>query len=121
MTADRMTTYFRIGIEFSASQEQELRAFAEPRGWEVVRLVSDKGFAPARTESIRIALRQIKEGRRETRSGRPVGRPRRLTPKRVQRILDLRERGVKWSKVAQLVGLPVGTCRRAPMLAAYVN
>lgn len=68
----------------------------------------------SRAERIKTALRDIKEGRRETRSGRPVGRPRRLTPKKVRRILELRERKCTWSKVAQLVGLPIRTCRRAP-------
>jgi DNA invertase Pin-like site-specific DNA recombinase len=69
-----------------------------------------------RADRVQVAMNDLKAGRRSTRSGRPVGRPRRLTYKRAQRVQELRERGLPWWKVAQLVGLPVGTCRRAPVL-----
>ena len=66
-----------------------------------------------RSDRVRVAMQELKTGRRRTRSGRAVGRPRRLTLKRAQRVQELREQGLPWWKVAQLVGLPVGTCRRA--------
>ena len=44
--------------------------------------------------------------------GRQIGRPRRLTPELEARIRELRGRGLKWSVVAQYVGLPAGTCRK---------
>jgi DNA invertase Pin-like site-specific DNA recombinase len=69
-----------------------------------------------RADRVRVAMKELKEGRRGTRSGRPVGRPRRLTYKRAQRVQELREQGLPWWKVAQLAGLPVGTCRRAAVL-----
>jgi putative DNA-invertase from lambdoid prophage Rac len=47
-----------------------------------------------------------------TRSGRPVGRPRRLTPEVIQRIREERAKGLAWSVVAQHVGIPAGTCRK---------
>jgi len=70
-----------------------------------------------RAERVRVAMREIKEGFRATRSGLPVGRPRRLTPELVRRILDLRQEGLMWGKVAQFVCLPVGTCRKALQIA----
>lgn len=56
----------------------------------------------------------IREGKVSTRSGRPIGRPRRATPEVVARIHTLRAAGMKWSTVAQHVGLPAGTCRKFP-------
>jgi len=66
-----------------------------------------------RSERVRLAMREIKEGRRRTRSGRPPGRPRRLTPEKVRAILVYRAEGHPWAVVAQKVGLPSGTCRYA--------
>jgi DNA invertase Pin-like site-specific DNA recombinase len=65
-----------------------------------------------RSERVRVAMREIQEGRRVTRSGRPPGRPVRVTPEKVRLILGLRRRGASWRIVAQHVGLPVGTCRK---------
>ena len=62
-------------------------------------------------ERVRVAMREIREGRRKTRSGRPPGRPRRLTEEKVGEVLRLRESGLPWASVAQRVGLPSGTCR----------
>ena len=45
-------------------------------------------------------------------SGKAVGRPCRPTLKRAQRVQEFRGQDLPWWKVAQLVGLPVGTCRR---------
>jgi DNA invertase Pin-like site-specific DNA recombinase len=63
-----------------------------------------------RSERVRLAMAELKAGRRRTRSGRPVGRPRRVTPEKHAEILRLRALGLKWSVVAQRVGLPRGTC-----------
>ncbi|MGI0054639.1 MAG: recombinase family protein [Thermoplasmata archaeon] len=65
-----------------------------------------------RSERVRVAMREIKEGRRRTRSGRPPGRPRRLTPELTAKVLELRARGLPWNVVAQHAGLPAGTCRK---------
>jgi DNA invertase Pin-like site-specific DNA recombinase len=66
-----------------------------------------------RSERTRLAMRELKEGRRQTRSGRPVGRPRRVTPEAVGRAEVLRRQGFSWSAIAQRVGLPSGTLRAA--------
>ena len=66
-----------------------------------------------RAERVRVAMRELKEGYRTTRSGRPVGRPRRLTVDKARKILELRTSGECWAVVAQLVALPIATCRRA--------
>ncbi|MCI4327207.1 MAG: recombinase family protein [Thermoplasmata archaeon] len=63
-----------------------------------------------KSERVRVAMREIREGRRPTRSGRPPGRPRRVTPEKAGKILELRRLGLKWREVAGRVGLPAGTC-----------
>ncbi len=64
-------------------------------------------------ERTQVAMDAIRSGARKTRSGRPVGRPRRVTPEIVSRITELRAAGFKWAEVAQRVGLPAETCRRS--------
>ena len=66
--------------------------------------------ARRRSERTRVAMREIKEGRRRTRSGRPPGRQPRVTEAKRRSILKFREQGLTWPKVAKLVGLPGGTC-----------
>lgn len=75
-----------------------------------------------RSERVRVAMREIKEGRRATRSGRPPGRPVRVTPEKATAILRWHAQGLSWRAVAQKVGLPRGTCanvasraRRGPL------
>jgi len=63
-----------------------------------------------KSDRVRVAMREIKAGRRPTRSGRPPGRPRRVTPEKAARILELRALKLKWREVAGRVGLPAGTC-----------
>lgn len=63
-----------------------------------------------KSERVRVAMREIREGRRGTRSGRPPGRPRRVTPEKAAKIIELRSTGLKWREVAPRVGLPAGTC-----------
>jgi DNA invertase Pin-like site-specific DNA recombinase len=69
--------------------------------------------ARRRSDRTRVAMREIREGRRATRSGRPVGRPRRVTPGITEKALKLHEEGYTWKEVAQRVGLPRGTARNA--------
>jgi DNA invertase Pin-like site-specific DNA recombinase len=63
-----------------------------------------------RSERTRVAMREIKAGRRKTKSGKPPGRPRRVTPEKEAKIVKLRKQGLKWREVAPRVGLPAGTC-----------
>lgn len=59
------------------------------------------------------AMDAFKAGTRKTRSGRPVGRPRRLTPALIERIRELRyAQHLPWSVVAQHAGIPAGTARK---------
>ena len=66
--------------------------------------------ARRRSERTRVAMQEIKSGRRRTRSGRPPGRQPRVTENKRRAILGLREQGLRWSDVAARVGLPAGTC-----------
>lgn len=66
-----------------------------------------------RSERVRVAMRDIKEGRRRTRSGRPPGRPRRVTEELSAKAEALRSEGLSWAAIAQRVALPKETCRRA--------
>ena len=63
-----------------------------------------------RSERVRVAMQEIKQGRRRTRSGKPPGRPVRATPEKVAAILRWKASGLSWKEVAQRVGLPRGTC-----------
>jgi site-specific DNA recombinase len=63
-----------------------------------------------RSERVRVAMRELKEGRRRTRSGKPPGRPVRATPEKVAAILRWKAQGLTWRAIAQKVGLPRGTC-----------
>ena len=63
-----------------------------------------------KAERVRLAMREIREGRRRTRSGRPSGRPIRVTPEKAQAILQFRAQGLPWKAIAGRVGLPAGTC-----------
>jgi DNA invertase Pin-like site-specific DNA recombinase len=65
-----------------------------------------------RSERVRVAMREIRQGSRKTRSGRPPGRPVRATPEKIRAVLRARASGLKWTEVARSVGLPAGTCRK---------
>ena len=69
--------------------------------------------ARRRAERVRVAMRELKEGRRQTRSGRPWHRPIRVTPEKLAALLKLRSQGKPWATVAQAVGLPANTCKSA--------
>jgi DNA invertase Pin-like site-specific DNA recombinase len=66
-----------------------------------------------RSERVRVAMREIKAGRRVTRSGLAPGRPVRVTPEKLAAILRWKAQGLSWRAVAQKVGLPRGTCANA--------
>jgi DNA invertase Pin-like site-specific DNA recombinase len=63
-----------------------------------------------RSERVRVAMKEIKEMRRKTRSGRPPGRPVRATAEKVAVIMNLKDAGLTYRLIAQRVGLPRGTC-----------
>ncbi len=69
--------------------------------------------ARRRSERTRVAMAELKSGRRSTKSGRPVGRPRRVTPELVSKAEVLRRQGLPWAVIAQRVGLRAETCRSA--------
>lgn len=66
-----------------------------------------------RSERVRVAMKEIKSGRRPTRSGRPPGRPRIVTNDLVNRAAALRAQGKSWARIAQSLGPKAETCRRA--------
>lgn len=70
-----------------------------------------------RAERTRVAMKEILDGRRPTRSGLPVGRPRRVTPELEEKIRRARwpegaEAPVPWKQVALQVHLPWSTCAK---------
>lgn len=69
-------------------------------------------------ERTRAAMTAIKEGRKRTRTGRPPGRPRRVTPEAVAEARALRESGHPWRQIAQLTGLKTETIRRRAVWAS---
>ncbi len=69
-------------------------------------------------ERTQVAMDAIRSGARGTRSGRPVGRPPRVTPELAAKIGSLRSSGLPWKTVAQRAGLPAETCRHAEQLLA---
>lgn len=76
-----------------------LAIFSAIAGWESTR----------RSDRVRVALREISDGRRKTRSGRSIGRPRRLTREKMDEAFRLRDLGWTWKQIARKVGLPAGT------------
>jgi DNA invertase Pin-like site-specific DNA recombinase len=73
-------------------------------------------------ERTRVAMREIKEGRRPTRSGRPPGRPRRMTDEVAERIRTLRYVDkLPWKTIAQYVHMPAGSCSKVPRNAPSRN
>ncbi len=109
----------KLGVRFHSLREPLLDTPADGRpnlGREVLLAllpVLSAWESKQRSERTRLAMRELKEGRRRTRSGRPVGRPRRVTPELVSKAEVLRRQGFPWAEVARRVGLPAETCRRA--------
>jgi len=118
----------RLGVRFHSLREVQLETPEEGRsnlGRDVLLAILPvvASFeSQRRSERVRVAMREIKEGRRATRSGRPPGRPVRVTPEKAAAILHWHAEGLSWRAVAQRVGLPRGTCanvasraRRGPL------
>jgi DNA invertase Pin-like site-specific DNA recombinase len=71
--------------------------------------------AMRRSDRTKVAMEELRSGRRPTRSGLPVGRPRRVTPELEARIRELRwVKKLPWKEIAQAVRLPAGTCSKVP-------
>jgi DNA invertase Pin-like site-specific DNA recombinase len=108
-----------LGVRFHSLKEPTLDS-SEDGSASVARDLL-RGVLPAissfesrrKSERVRVAMREIREGRRATRSGRPVGRPRKVTPELARRAAHLRGSGLAWREVAQRVGLRIETCRKA--------
>ena len=66
-----------------------------------------------RSDRVRVAMREIRDGRRKTRSGRPPGRPVRATPERVAEAAALRAKGMGWPEIARRTALKTATAQRA--------
>lgn len=66
----------------------------------------------------RAAMASFKNGTRRTRTGRPPGRPRRMTPEMARWIRELRDTPKPdgtvrtWKEVAQCVHMPAGSCSK---------
>lgn len=110
-----------LGIRFHSLRDPSLDTDADPLTRQILRglLPTLASFeAQRRSERTRIAMQELKSGRRRTRTGRPVGRPRRLTPELEARIRELRWPLVgkprQWKEIARVVHLPAGTCSKVP-------
>lgn len=68
--------------------------------------------ARRRSERTRVAMREIKDGRRKTRSGLPPGRPPRITPELLASIDQLRSSGLTWAQVALRLHVPATSARK---------
>ncbi|HEV2317962.1 MAG TPA: recombinase family protein [Thermoplasmata archaeon] len=113
-----------LGIQFHSFKEPQLDSTpdGEPNlGRDLLRAIlpTIAAFeARRRSERTRLAMQEIKEGRRTPKG--PVGRPRRVTPELAARVLELRARGSRtggplpWKQVAIRAGLPEATCRKVP-------
>lgn len=66
------------------------------------------------SERTQAAMDAIRNGLRKTKTGRPVGRPLKVTPTIAKRIHELRNQGLKWREIAIRVHIPEGTCRKTP-------
>ena len=109
----------KLGVSFHSCIEPVLDTPSDGKpdlGRDVVRMLLPliASFELRRlSERVKVAMRELKEGRRATRSGRPVGRPVRVTAEKLGQIRQLRSEGVSWAGVAVATSLRKETCRRA--------
>ena len=106
----------RLGIRFHSVREPFLNTEAPGIGREMLRAILPivASFeSRRRSERVKLALGEIKAGRRKTREGRPVGRPVRVTLEKLRAIEPLARARVQWGEIAERVGLPKETCRKA--------
>jgi DNA invertase Pin-like site-specific DNA recombinase len=73
--------------------------------------------AKRRSERTLVAMRAFKDGTRVPKG--KVGRPRRVTEEKAREIVALHFEGVPWPEIAQRVGLPKETCRKAAWTIAH--
>lgn len=108
------------GVRFVALHDQEISTpeDASRAQWRelliALRAWGAKWERLRRRERIQARMDDIKSGRSATRSGRPPGRPRRVTPQLLERILALRSTTPKtpWARVAQLCQVPAASARK---------
>lgn len=117
----------RLGVLFHSFKEPGLDSTVDGE----LRLARDllRGILPTiasfearrRSERTRVAMDEIRSGRRRTRSGRPPGRPRRVTPELAQAIVQARGQLVTvkgklvpqmWKDIAVRLRIPAGTCKK---------
>jgi len=107
------------GIKFHSVKEPFLDTDAPGIGRDILRAllpIVASFESRRRSERVRLALGEIKQGRRKTRSGRPLGRPVKITLEKAQLAARYREEGFSWAQVAVRAGLNAETCRRAVWL-----
>ena len=93
--------YLDTPVDGKPTFERELmRAFAQ---------LSAKWESKRRSERVRLAAREVKEGRRKPRS--KWGNRWKVTQEAVDKATSLRNRGKTWAEVAQAVRLPKETVR----------
>jgi DNA invertase Pin-like site-specific DNA recombinase len=107
-----------LGIKFHSLKEPQLDSGED----ETPNLARDllRGILPTiaafearrRADRTALAMREIKEGRRATKSGRPPGRPARVTPELLEAIALERAKGRKWSEVARTLHVPATSARK---------
>lgn len=92
----------------SMQRDLLLAVFAIVAKWEAKRI----------SERTKLAMAEIKAGRRKTKSGLPPGRQRRVWQEKVDLIVRLKDvEKLSWRLIAQKVGLPKGTCSGVYSLA----
>jgi len=107
------------GIKFHSVKEPFLDSDAPGIGRDILRALLPIVAAfesRRRSERVKVALKEIKDGRRKTRSGRPLGRPVKITYEKAKLAARHRADGLPWNQVAVRVGLNAETCRRAVWL-----
>jgi DNA invertase Pin-like site-specific DNA recombinase len=107
------------GIKFHSVKEPFLDTDAPGIGRDILRAllpIVASFESRRRSERVRLALGEIKQGRRKTRSGRPLGRPVKITFEKAKLASRYRGDGLPWNQVAVRVGLTAETCRRAVWL-----
>jgi DNA invertase Pin-like site-specific DNA recombinase len=105
-----------LGIQFHSVKEPFLNTDVPGMGREILRAlvpVVASYESRHRSERVRVAMDEIASGRRVTRSGRPVGRPAQVTLEKIRAIEPLARTRVHWGEIAERVGLPKETCRKA--------
>lgn len=109
-----------LGIQFHSFKEPWVDSVKE--GAESLTRDILRGILPTiasfesrrRSERTRLAMAEIRSGRRRTRTGRPPGRPRKIMPEHIAAIVRLRDQvpRPKWREIAVRLKIPAGTCKK---------